>query len=397
MFFDDLTFNKRPTQSMHERLHSNTGWVYSCVDLIGNRINGVPLKVYVRRKGKDRWVQDHPLQDLLDSPNKTFPRWQLFYYTSACLDLAGAAYWYIIPNALNLPLELWPLEPDKVEKNVKNGRVTYQYRKPEGPLNLPAERIVDISYPNATSLYEGYSRLQALGLTVPLSKLLEEYQHEMFKDGSWFPYGLSTDQQLTETQVEQVRQGWMQRLKSVKDKLVPMILHSGLQTVHSPSMLDLGLDELDANLRDKILAVFRIPRSKLHGDGTYDSGHIMDVEFNRDVILPRLCLIESAINMKLAPLYRDKIQVRFDSPVPADRENDRLDAEMMASTGLATPNEIREFLGKNPIEGGDEILKPKGYVTLGVSKVSAKKGHTVPLKRTLRHGLKPTGKRRYGA
>ncbi|MHC4502812.1 MAG: phage portal protein, partial [Planctomycetota bacterium] len=79
--------------------------------------------------------------------------------------------------------------------------------------------------------------------------------------------------------------------------------------------------------------------------------------FARDTLAPKLKLIAARITQDVCSQFLPKgITCRFESPVPHDREADRLDMATGVRLGVLTPNEARaDFYGKRPIDGGDAL------------------------------------------
>jgi len=385
-------------KNVAQTLDANRGWAYACVDVIASRVASVDSALYAKRKkaGKEQLdkIDDHIFYDLLDKGNPHFNRWRLMYLLSAHRNLAGLGYWYLYANGLGRPQSIWPLEPHKIEKTVKDGKVFYKYqRDTKGPLELDPERVLEFPKPNVKDIYSGWSPLQAGSLPYDIGQYIDDYQYKLFRNGAWFMYALSTKQSLQPHEITRIRDSWMNLFRRSGDRFKPPVLHSGTEVISGPTNLDLDLGALDDRSRDKILALYRVPKSKLGYSESANKASMFaaNVAFNEEVILPELTQIQDVINDKLIPMYGKQglpKVFKFANPVPTDREEIRADVDLAMKHGTMTDNEARERLGLTPVPDGDVRYKPFNLVPINSngqsnarstgSKIVLPEGRTVP-------------------
>ena len=82
--------------------------------------------------------------------------------------------------------------------------------------------------------------------------------------------------------------------------------------------------------------------------------------FARSTLLPKLKMLAARITQDVCSQFLPQgITCEFDSPLPADREQDRREMETAVRLGVVSPNEAREqYLGRDPVDGGD-ALRPR--------------------------------------
>ena len=93
--------------------------VYSAVRLRADAIARPPLRVYRRVETAGEWHREwvgpeHPAQRLLDRVNPHWTGGDFWRATETYLNLWGVAYWSVERDDLGMPVELWPLRPDRV-------------------------------------------------------------------------------------------------------------------------------------------------------------------------------------------------------------------------------------------------------------------------------------------
>ena len=377
-------------KNVAQALDANRGYAYACVDVIASRTASVDSLLYTKRM-KGGQVQLDPLDqhifyDLLENGNTFFDRWRLMYLLSAHRNLAGTGYWYLDVNGAGRPTTIWPLEPNRVEKEVKTGGITYKYSRADNTaLILPSDQVLEFPKPNVKDLYAGWSPLQAGSLPYDIGQYIDDYQHQLFKDGGWYMYALKTKQDPSKEDKDRMRTEWMGRFKP-SGRFTPPILGQDLDIVQGPSNLDLDLGGLDDRVRDKILAMYRVPKSKLGFSESANKASMFaaDVAFNQEVIQPELRQIADVINKKLIPLYGrqglPKVFV-FSNPVPTDREELRADVDLGLKHGSITDNEAREKLGLPPTDNGDVRYKQFNLVEVGAPPTTQGERGVTPLKR----------------
>jgi hypothetical protein len=116
--------------------------------------------------------------------------------------------------------------------------------------------------------------------------------------------------------------------------------------------------EMSRWTRDRILGCYRVPAGKLglFEDINRANQKGLDITFNSEAIRPRLDLWQGELTKQLIwSEFSDKIEMKFDNPVPRDREMDLKETELRE--GKYSVNEIRNMWdGAPPVAGGDTIL-----------------------------------------
>lgn len=359
-----------------EYLKSYRGWVYACVSLIAKNVAKMPLRVYGTVKGAATELEDHPLAALLDTINPIHSRFEFWELTVTWLELLGNAYWYVVRNAMGVPVELWPVPPDRMlvipgKQKLIDG---YLYRYQGHSVSFDADEIVHLRYVNPRSLYYGAGPLQAAAYEYDTELYLKKYRVHLFEnDGT--PRGvLYTDQLLDEATIERMRAAWSKAYGGVDNRGKVAVLQAGVKY----QQIQLGPAELDflkssRATRDDILGIFGVPASKLGlvEDVNRANAEANNYTFQNEVILPRLRLIEEKLNKELAAFYSDGVWVEFDSPVPEDREFRLKERETNIKTGYTSINEERERDGLPPASWGELPYLPFNLMQVGSSRDQA--------------------------
>jgi HK97 family phage portal protein len=168
--------------------------VYSAVNLIASAIAGLPIDVYQQIEGV-RAPMMTPLTKLLSiAPNPEMSAMTFWEQLVSHEVLYGNAYIFVVKSASNQPLELWPLDPQRIEVGRAQGRKIYTFDgRTTGPAMLDFSaggEIIHVANFGLDSL-KGLSPVQLMRESIGLTKASEEYSARFFSTDST-PRGLLT-------------------------------------------------------------------------------------------------------------------------------------------------------------------------------------------------------------
>jgi len=363
-----------------EYLGAYHSWVYACATIIARNVAKVPLRLYVRKEGGVEEVTDHPLLDLLRKVNPVQTRYELWELTVIWLELTGNAYWYLARNRLGVPVEIWPVQPDRMKVVPGKDRLIQGYLYDYGGKRIAfdVEEIIHLKYPNPRSIYYGMGTLQAAAYSYDTDHFMRRYSINLFRNMARPDSVLTTDQNLTEEEIERVRAEWNKVYGSVENvgKVAILIGGTKLQPYATkPQELDYVAGRKLA--RDEILGIFGVPASKLGlvEDVNRANAEANDITFQKEVIQPRLAMIAEKLNQDLVPKFDERLELRFDSPVPEDWERRLRERESNLKSGYTSINEERARDGLPPAPWGEAPLLPFNLMPVGSS--SSKKAFLV--------------------
>lgn len=347
-------------------------WVYVAVRAVRDRVAAAQVKLTVARGGEWQAVDRHAFLDLLDHVNPIHTRWQLLAATAEMLEITGNAYWYVVPDGMGVPRELWPLHAQKV-KVIPDRRVLvggYEYMASPGkPVRFEAREVVHFRYPNPHSLYYGWSPLQAAAEAVDAHEEMLKAQVKAFAQGVQPPkIFFSTPHEMSdESALARLQERLEARYAGIDSAQKVMVAHAGLK----PERLCLTPQEMDfleskRTTRDEILAVFGMPAAiaGISEDVNRSSADAMERIFARNTIAPKLSLVAQQIQQDVLPAYPADLRCAFEAVLPEDREEVRADATAAFDRGGMTVDELRETLtGRGAL--GDEAR----YVRAGLARL----------------------------
>jgi HK97 family phage portal protein len=344
--------------------------VFACVRVLAESVASLPLIVYRRTAdGKER-APEHPLYRLLhDRPNDYMTSFELRETLQGHLALWGNAYCEIEYNNAGVPIALWPLRPDRMEKvTASGGELFYEYWLPSGSLvKLPGYRVWHNRGLSSDGI-NGYSPIGLMRQSVALGLAAEEFGARFFGNDARPGGVLQHPGVLGDKALLNLRESWQSR-------------HGGLSRSHRTAILEegmtyqqIGIPPEDAQFLEtrkfqvtEIARMFRVPPHMLADleRATFSNIEHQSIEFVMHTLRPWLVRWEQSIQMRLMPakdqgshyaeflvdgLLRGDVQSRYQA-YAVGRQN-----------GWLSANDIRRLENQNPIDDGDVYLIPLNMV-----------------------------------
>ena len=312
---------------------------------IGGKINGMsPVYKNVRRATVMRLlnIEPNPFQDI-----NTFKR-------NLITDLLIDGNIFIYYDGANSALYHLPAENVEIETDEKTYVKKYTY---DGVVDYAPEEIIHVKENSFNSIYRGVPRLKPAYRTMLLLMSMRNFQDNFFKNGAVPGLVLKSPNTLSEKIKERMLAAWRARYNPSTGGRRPLILDGGLEIDNLTEVNFKDLDfqaAIEANERI-ILQAIGVPPLLL------DSGNNANIRPNH-----RLYYLETVL-----PIVR-KVNFAFErffgfdlvedmSGVPAMQPELKDQAayySTLVNTGIISPNEAREHLRMEPLEGHDDLRVP---------------------------------------
>ena len=310
---------------------------------VGNKVNGImPVVENIRRTRVDLLLnkEPNPFQDV-----NTFKR-------NLIIDLLidGNIFVYFDGRHLyHLPAQNVTIHSDTstyIEKFTYDGHVDYSTKE-----------IIHIKENSFKSIYRGTPRLKPAYRTMYLLDNMRKFQDNFFKNGAVPGLVLKSPNTLSDRIKERMLQSWSTRYNPKNGGKRPLILDGGLEV---DALTKVNFKELDfqtsISANEKIiLEAMGVPPILL------DGGNNANIRPNH-----RLYYLETVLPIVRKMSYAFERYFGFEltenvTDIPALQPELRDQAAYYATlvnTGIMTPNEARDQLGREPLEGHDELRVP---------------------------------------
>jgi len=311
--------------------------------IVGQKVNGIaPVVENIRKTRVDLLLnkEPNPFQDI-----NTFKR-------NLIIDLLidGNIFIYFDGRHLyHLPANNVIIHSDTstyIEK--------FEY---DGHINYTPKEIIHIKENSFNSIYRGVPRLKPAYRTMYLLDSMRKFQDNFFKNGAVPGLVLKSPNTLSEKIKERMLQAWQTRYNPKSGGKRPLILDGGLEV---DNLTKINFKELDfqtsITANEKIiLEAMGVPPILL------DGGNNANIRPNhRLYYLETILPIVRKISYAFERYFGFKISEDI-TGVPALQPELRDQAAYYATlvnTGIISPNEAREALGKEPLDGGEDLRVP---------------------------------------
>ena len=253
-------------------------------------------------------------------------------------------------------VHLYQLPADNMEIETHETQYITKYVY-QGQVNYTPSEIIHVKENSFNSIYRGVPRLKPAWRTMKLLGSMRNFQDNFFKNGAVPGLVLKSPNTLSEKIKERMLAAWRVRYNPNTGGRRPLILDGGLevQNLNEINFKDLDFQPSIASNEKIILQALGIPPLLL------DSGNNANIRPNL-----RLYYLETVLPIVRKINYAFERYFGFDlqedvSNVPALQPELRDQAayyQSLVNTGIITPNEAREAMRMEQLEGLDEVRIP---------------------------------------
>tara|TARA_A100001011_G_scaffold391298_1_gene476494 strand:+ start:377 stop:1591 length:1215 start_codon:yes stop_codon:yes gene_type:complete len=247
-----------------------------------------------------------------------------------------------------------PADKVRIETDPNTFIAKYTY---ENSLDYSPNEIIHIKENSFNSIYRGVPRLKPAFRTMQLLSSMRNFQDNFFKNGAVPGLVLKSPNTLSEKIKERMLQAWVARYNPQSGGRRPLFLDGGLEVENltEVNFKDLDFQEGIKSNERIILEAMGIPPILL------DGGNNANIRPNHrlyylETILPIVRKLGYAIERYFGFEVSEDV-----TGIPALQPELRDQAAYYATlvnTGIMAPNEAREALGKDPVDGFDEPRVP---------------------------------------
>ena len=312
---------------------------------VGGKVTGMtPVYKNVRKATVNRLlnIEPNPFQDV-----NSFKR-------NLIIDLLIDGNIFVYYDVAYSSLYHLPAENVEIETDDKTYIKKYTY---QGQVDYSPDEIIHVKENSFNSIYRGVPRLKPAYRTMLLLNSMRNFQDNFFKNGAVPGLVLKSPNTLSEKIKERMLAAWRARYNPSTGGRRPLILDGGLEidNLTEVNFKDLDFQEAISSNEKIILQAIGVPPLLL------DSGNNANIRPNH-----RLYYLETIL-----PIVR-KINFAFERFFGFDLEEDisgvpALQPELkdqaayystLVNTGIMAPNEAREAMRMEPLEGHDDLRVP---------------------------------------
>lgn len=341
------------------------GTVFAIVDRIATSVSLVDWKLWRPAKSglkEERTeVTSHWALDVWNRPNSFMTRQELVETEQQHQELTGEG-WTVVgrnPRARALPLELWPVRPDRMEPipSAEAFLKGYLYRSPDGEM-VPLERddVLFIRRPNPNNPYRGLGPIQSILVDIDSTRAAAEWNRNFFLNSAE-PGGIvEVEKRLSDDEFDEMVERWREQHQGVAKAHRVAILEQAKWVDRKYTMREMQFAELRGVTSAAIREAFGFPK--------FMTGEVTDVNranaeaseamFAKWLIVPRLERWKQMLNYEFLPLFGATavgLEFDYESPVPENSEAENAARTSQSNAAVAMvgagwdPDETLEVMG----------------------------------------------------
>lgn len=346
--------------------------VYLAVYKISTSVAQLPLHVYQRTGPNTRErvsSTDNELAHLLsEAPNDVQDKFGFIEYMTRAVLLRGNAYAHIDRSARNKIRRLTPLDPGLMRPEVTTTGMVYHYREGIEQKQYAQRDIFHLRGPSLDGGYTGVSPITAARLTLATNLTLENLAQRFYTNGSHLNLSLEVAGRLKPDMLDNLK-------RSIREG------YSGVGNAYKIAVLEEGmkLNPLSMNAQDaefmlarqwgvvEIARWFDMPPHMLKDltHATYSNIEQQSLDYVVYTLQPHLTRWEFALKRQILGddatmfcKFEAGALLRGDSAARASFYQQGVNG------GWLSVNEVRELEDRNPVEGGDQHLRPLNLAPL---------------------------------
>ncbi|TXH07880.1 MAG: phage portal protein [Spirochaetes bacterium] len=354
-------------------------YVFACVRAIVEEVCKMQIVLYKKdSKGNKQIIEKHPALDLLKYVNPFFTYYFLIERLQSNLELKGNEYWFLLLNAVGIPVEIFPLMPESVTpiSDPKTYVKAYKYTVNGESIIIPAENIIHFRNFNPHSDIIGMSTLEAARDAAEMGIYAKKYNKKFFENSAIPNLALKYPGQLKPEEIEKIKRMWESQFMGLENGHKLAVLQDGVDIEKlESSFSDMQFSELNKEARDEVLAVFRVPKTILGiiEESNFAAAKTANYTFILRTIEPKMKRIINILQEFYIPLWKDEsLEIAYRDPVPEDREELINYYNSGINNGYLSPNDVRRKEGLPELEDGETLYLPSSLFPYTQPKTSGK-------------------------
>jgi HK97 family phage portal protein len=367
---------------------SRNSTIMACVGAKARALAQLPIKIMLKKEdgtledaiysesvGARDKTKAKSVLGLLTNPNNFQSQYEFWYQWCMWYELSGEAFtvlWRKDRNeSLQTPLEMYVLDSTLITAQITEARYpAYRLSTPSYGFNkdepLSSQEIIHIKEA-AWQGSAGFNKGILAAELVALDQDIDLYANFIMQNGAK-PTGMfTTTQVIPDNKFKEIaarlKEAWSSMTGSrTTDPSKPgqsMLLDNGM--TYTPlemlTLQDADAAALKEQTMKRICGLFGVPPAMISiGESSYNNTQSMLDEFYKSTMYPTLVNIQQKLKASLLKGYPN-LCIEFQTSnflkgAPLDQMNYVVAA---VNNGIMTPNEAREYLGTEKIEGADKL------------------------------------------
>ncbi len=331
--------------------------LWAAVNFIAGTIAGLPLQVYRKSKDGRERVTGGVAPILHDAVNDQMTSFNWRKYTLERVLTTGRAFTFIERNTQGRVMNLWPLEPEKVEVKREGGRLVYYYERAK---KYDASEIIDLPFMQRSDGLGHKGPIEANKDVIKRAIAATQYGSKYLANGGVPPFAVTGNFQ-SGAALKRAGDDLAEAVKhAAEENRLALTLPTGLDI--KPIGGDPEKNQLVETQRfdvEQIARIYSIPPTFLQDltHGTFSNTEQQDLHFVKHTLKRWIEQAEQEMNLKLFGRgAKQYVEFNVDGLLRGDFKT-RMEGHAMAiQNGIETPNEARAIENRPALTGGDDLM-----------------------------------------
>lgn len=374
----DPQWSKRDYKQFADEAYRCNVIAYQAIDKIAKAVAQIPWRL-VNQRGEE--VAKSPLLELMRQPNPLQSRVEFIQSLVGYYQIAGNSYIEKATNSIGVPLELYPLRPDRMHiiKSETLIPKAFKYKisdsdsiKFEVDTLTGESDILHMKTFNPVNDWYGMSPVEAAAYSIDTHNEASAWVKSLLDNGAAPSGVLESENELTDDQYNRLKNEIDEKYTGSSNAGRPLLAEGGLSwKAMGFSPTDMSIIETKFSSARDISLAFAVPPLLLNipGDSTYSNYSEARLAFYEETVIPLAEHIVAEFNRWLAkPLKGARFELVLEK-VPAMVDKRLHLWEMADKSNDLTINERRKLKGYEPVPDGDTIYIDSNKIPLSFDNI----------------------------
>jgi len=345
------------------------------VNFLSGTLASLPLKVYRNTKNGREEVKNGVAPLLSRAANDETSSFAWRKYSFDALFTSGRMLTYIEKNNAGKIVNLWPMDPTKVEIKMSGGRKTYTEKSNGKSKVYSADEILDVPFMLKADGVSHRGPIATNRDTIGLAISATGYGSKVFNNGGLppavlnGPFGSAAGAQRAS---DDIGQAMAKRANEGGHVLALPDGHTLTSVGFSPEKMQLV--ELKRFLIEEIARIYSLPPVFLQDltHGTFSNTEQQDLQLVKHTLGRWVSQVEAELNLKLfGRVSKYYVKFNVDGLLRGDFKTRMEGHAQSIQNAIRTPNEARALENLGQMDGGDELMIQGATVPIGSQNIGA--------------------------
>jgi len=305
-----------PNGESYSQAYEVFSWVYFCVGQIAKSAALVDLDIYDTTQDEVVSIKDHPFIELLRKPNHMHSRFFLLESIFSYLLITGNAFIYVTKDRkTGMPIELWPLRPDRVSVVPSAKEYIKGYIYDVNGVQIPLDRseVVHLRRFHPRDDFLGLSPIRVIANQLAGDQAAVKWNANFFGPDNAVPSGIvNIKTMVSDNDYDRLVDEWKRNYGGAGRKTAFLRGADVEWQSVTPSQVDMQFLEMRKWTREEVFQVFGMPLGKWSENATEANASIAEHTFLSDTLWPLLCMVAEELTAHLIkPNYGEQYILRF--------------------------------------------------------------------------------------